>query len=216
MSPRVTLRSESTSDPPQYLYSLYFFSLPLSSFPSPFVATLSFTAHKVRVVLEHWFSTRPVPKRLISPLSCVTELYTPLSRKGNSCGRNVRDAVRHPILLPSACCTESTTPTTIDFQPSTLRLSPSREIIVCYAEHSSRKICKHCSDWSRSGDRGAGSEARRDEATNNVELTLVGHSKFNGWKAKHVSFFLRNEKWWFPPFYSGKFRLVSFSLNDRN
>lgn len=33
-----------------------------------------------------------------------------------------------------------------------------------------------------------GDEARRDEVTNNIELTLVGDSKFNGWKTKHVSF----------------------------
>lgn len=69
---------------------------------------------------------------------------------------------------------------TVDFQPShSLSLSPAPGIIVCYAEHSSRKICKHS---ARIG-RGARIEEERDEATNNVELTLAGDSNFNGWKA---------------------------------
>lgn len=33
-----------------------------------------------------------------------------------------------------------------------------------------------------------GGEVGGDEVTNNIELTLVGDSKFNGWKTKHVSF----------------------------
>lgn len=134
MSPRVTLRFENTSDPPQYLYSLYFFP-PFLFPPSPFVATLTLLFHRAQGARSPWALIFHEARPKETDLSRVSPSYIHRSRgKGIRAAETcaTRFATRAPILLPSACCTESTSPT-IDFQPSTSnRLSP-REIIVCYA-----------------------------------------------------------------------------------
>lgn len=171
MSPSVTLRSREL--PSIFIFSLFFSPSPFCRYSSPSSRTRS-------VVLESIDFPR-VPKRPIS-LSRVSPSYIHRPR-----GKGIRAAqtcaVRHPILLPSACCTESTNPT-IDFQPSTsnrlsLSLSLLHQGLSFVTRNSSRKICKHS---PRIG-RGARIEEERDEATNNVELTLAGDSNFNGWKA---------------------------------
>lgn len=138
------------------------------------------------------------PSQRDRSLSCVTELYTSLSRKGNSCGRNVRDAVRHPSsditsfrLLHRIDQPHHRLPT-VDFQPS---LS-SRDYRLLREHSSARFVNTLLGRGARIEVRGGevgggevgGGEVGGDEVTNNIELTLVGDSKFNGWKTKHVSF----------------------------
>lgn len=75
-----------------FIFSLLFSPL---SFPSSCLTLLLHRAQGARSPRALIFHEAR-PKETDLSFSYVTELYTSLSRKGNSCGRNVRDAVCHP------------------------------------------------------------------------------------------------------------------------
>lgn len=196
VTPRYTSIREHLRSPAVFIFSLFFsppfFSLLLLLSPP---SLFSFTAHKVRVVLEHWFSTRPVPKR---PISRVSPSYIHRSRGKGIRAAETCDAVRHPSsditsfrLLHRIDQPHHRLPT-VDFQPS---LS-SRDYRLLREHSSARFVNTLLGRGARIEVRGGevgggevgGGEVGGDEVTNNIELTLVGDSKFNGWKTKHVSF----------------------------
>lgn len=183
MSPRVTLRFENTSDPPQYLYSLYFFP-PFLFPPSPFVATLTLLFHRAQGARSPWALIFHEARPKETDLSRVSPSYIHRSRGKGIRAAETCDAVRHPSsditsfrLLHRIDQPHHRFPT-VDFQPS---LS-SRDYRLLREHSSARFVNTLLGRGARievmGGEVGegevGGDEARWDEVTNNIELTLVG------------------------------------------
>lgn len=152
VTPRYTSIREHLRSPAVFIFSLFFsppfFSLLLLLSPS---SLFSFTAHKVRVVLEHWFSTRPVPKRPIS-LVCHRVIYIALEEREFVRQKRARRGSPPELryyFLPPVAPNRPAPPSTSNRRLPTVSLLERLSFVTRTLE---RKICKH-SARSRSEDR---------------------------------------------------------------